>query len=71
MQDRHKIHIALPRRTALRSALENALKAASNLHLGDYDLTDKIEDAEVVVTDSETQSNEIGNSPILFDTCNS
>ena len=63
MQDRHKIHIALPRRPAIRSALENALRVASNLHLGNYDLTDKIDDAEVVVTDSETQSNEIGRLP--------
>lgn len=63
MQDRHKIHIALPRRPAIRSALENALRAASNLHLGNYDLTDKIDDAEVVVTDSETQSNEFGRLP--------
>ena len=63
MQDRHKIHIALPRRPAIRSALENALRAASSLHLGKYDLTDKIDDAEVVVTDSETQSNEIGRLP--------
>ena len=63
MQDRHKIHIALPRRPAIRSALENALRAASNLHLGNYDLTDNIDDAEVVVTDSETQENEIGKLP--------
>ncbi|MXX91864.1 MAG: hypothetical protein F4Y63_00225 [Chloroflexi bacterium] len=63
MQDRHNIHIALPRRPAIRSALENALRAASNLHLGNYDLTDRIDDAEVVVTDSETQVNEIGKLP--------
>lgn len=63
MQDRHKIHIALPHRPAIRSALENALQAASNLHLGNYDLTDNIDRAEVVVTDSETQSNEIGPLP--------
>ena len=63
MQDRHKIHIALPRRPAIRSALENALRVASNLHLGNYDLTDTIDDAKVVVTDSETQSNEIGQLP--------
>ena len=63
MQERHKIHIALPRRPAIRSALENALQAASNLNLGNYDLTDKIDDAEVVITDSETQVDEIGRSP--------
>ena len=63
MQDRHKIYIALPRHPAIRSALENALRAASNLGLGNYDLTDKIDDAEVVVTDSGTQVNEIGLLP--------
>ena len=63
MQDRHKIHIALPRRPAIRSGLENALQAASNLHLGSYEPTDKIDEAEVVVTDSETQSEEIGLLP--------
>ena len=63
MQDRHKIHIALPHRPAIRSALENTLRLASNLHLGNYDLTDAIDNAEVVVTDSETQSNEIGQLP--------
>lgn len=63
MQDRHKIHIALPHRPAIRSALENALRTASNLHLGNYDLTDTVDNAEVVITDSETQSNEIGQLP--------
>ena len=63
MQDRHKIHIALPRRPAIRSALENALRTASNLHLGNYDLTDEIDDAEVVVTDSETQSKRNRSAP--------
>ena len=63
MQDRHKIFLALPRRPAIRNALENALIAASKLDLGNYDLTDKIEDAEVVVTDSETQASEMPRLP--------
>ncbi len=63
MQDRHKIHVALPRRPAIRSALENALQVASNLDLGNFDLTDRIDDAEVVVTDSETQVNDIDQLP--------
>ena len=63
MEKRHKIHIALPRRPAIRSALENAIQAASDLELGNYDLTDSIEEAAVVVTDNETLDNEIGQVP--------
>ena len=63
MEKRHKIHIALPRRPAIRSALENAIQAASDLELGNYDLTDSIEEAAVVVTDNETLDNDIGQVP--------
>ena len=63
MQDRHKIFLALPRHPAIRSALENALIVVSKLDLGNYDLTDKIDDAEVVVTDSETQVYEMPRLP--------
>ena len=63
MQDRHKIFLALPRRPAIRSALENSLITASKLNLSNYDLTDKIDDAEVVVTDSETQAHEMPRLP--------
>lgn len=64
MHERHKIHLALPRRPAIRSGLENALHAASNLDLGNYELTDSVGDADVVVADSETQSTEIGRLPV-------
>ena len=63
MTRRHIITLALPRRPAIRSALENALQIASNLDLGNYELTDRIDGAEVVVTDSETHLHEIGQLP--------
>ncbi len=63
MDNQYKIHVALPRRPAIRSAIENAIQAASDLGLGDYDLTDEISKADVVVTDNETLDNEIGRVP--------
>ncbi len=63
MNQKRKIHIALQRRPAIRSALENALQVAGDLDLSNYELTSNIGDAEVVVTDSETQSNDIGRLP--------
>ena len=63
MQKRQKIHVALPRRPAIRSALESAVQAAIDLELGNYDFTDNISEAAVVVTDNETLDNEIGQVP--------
>ncbi len=63
MKRRHKIYIALPLRPAIRSALENAIHAANNLELGDYEITDSISDAEIVIAGSVTMGDEIGQLP--------
>lgn len=63
MNDLHKIYLALPHRPAIRNALQNALQLASKLDLSGYELTSDIEEAEVVITDSETQSNEFSRMP--------
>ncbi len=63
MNDLHKIYLALPRRPAIHNALQNALQLASKLQLSGYMLTSDIEEAEVVITDSETQSNEFSQMP--------
>ena len=63
MNDLHKIHLALPHRPAIRNALRNALQLASNLELSGYELTGEVGEAEVIITDSETQSNELSRVP--------
>lgn len=63
MNHRHKIYLALPHRPAIRNALENALQLASSLKLSGFVLTSDIGEAEVVITDSETQSNEFPRIP--------
>lgn len=59
----HKIHLALPQRPAIRNALENALELANDLELSVFELTSDIGEAQIVITDSETQSNEIPQIP--------
>ena len=63
MLERHKIRIVLPGRPAIRAALENAIRIASNLDLSSFELTSNVDDAEIVVTDSETQLREIDPLP--------
>ena len=63
MQQKHKIHLALPRHEAIRDATEKALHAASNLGLGNYELTGEIDGADVIVTDSATVAAELSQLP--------
>ena len=63
MNDLHKIHLALPQRPAISNALENALRIASDLELSGYELTSDIGEAEVIITDSETQSDGFSRIP--------
>ena len=63
MSDLHKIYLALPHRPAIRNALRNALQLASKLELSGYEMTNDIDEAEVVITDTETQSIEFSRMP--------
>ena len=63
MQQKHKIHLALPRHEAIRDATEKALHAASNLGLGNYELTGEIDGADVIVTDSATVAAKLAQLP--------
>ena len=63
MQQKHKIHLALPRHEAIRDATDKALHAASNLGLGNYELTGEIDGADVIVTDSATVAAKLAQLP--------
>ena len=63
MHERHKIHLALPRHDAIRVAIENSLATAANLELGNFVTTHDICEAEVVISDSATISNDLTNLP--------
>ena len=63
MQQKHKIHLDLPRHEAIRDATEKALHAASNLGLGNYELTGEIDGADVIVTDSATVAAKLAQLP--------
>lgn len=63
MQDRHKIHIALPRHKTIRDAIAQALDIAVQLELGNFIPTNNICEAEVVVSDSTTVDNDLQNLP--------
>ena len=63
MQQKHKIHLALPRHETIRDATEKALHTASNLGLGNYELTGEIDGADVIVTDSATVAAKLSQLP--------
>ena len=63
MHERQKIHLALPRHEVIRCSIKNALATAANLGLGYFATTDDICEAEVVISDSATLSNDLTNLP--------
>ena len=67
MSGLRKINVALPHRPAIRNALQNALQIANNLELSSYELTGDVGEAAVVITDTETQSNELPRLPASVD----
>ena len=63
MNTRRKIHLALPRHDAIRAAVDEALDTACRLEICHFVVTNDIDGAEVVVTDSATGSNELSDLP--------
>ena len=63
MHERHKIHLALPRHDTIRGAIENALATAAKLELGYFVATHDICEAEIVISDCATISNDLTNLP--------
>ncbi len=63
MQDRHKVHVALPRHEAIRAAIEQALDTAAVLELGNFAATRDICEAEVVISDSATVDQDLRKLP--------
>lgn len=63
MNHQRKVYLALPQRPAIRNALQNALQLASKLELSRFAITNDVNEAEVVITDSETQAKEFTRTP--------